>query len=183
MTPLPQRVALHRRRIHYVDKSLQTGLMVALVVLEAVLVAGMVWLMHWRLSQIIEENLYRVHLAKAVPVLHQLMQEASVLLGVFILVNIIALLVADGVWGRYVNSLLRSFMTLVGKTGKLDFSADPNMSGRHRLLDLAQAQRARERVRLVAIQEQVVRMEAELSGAGDPGRLRELLNGLDELVG
>lgn len=182
MMPLPQRAA-HRRKIHYVDKTLQKWLLAALVILEAGLVAAMVWMMHWRLSQIIEENLYRVHLAKAAPLLNQLMQETPLLLGIFILANVIALLVADGIWRGTINSLLRSFMALVGKTGRLDFSADPETSGRHRLLELAGTQRARERLRLAVIREQTAGLDAELSGAGDPRRLRELLNGLNKLVG
>lgn len=183
MTPLPQRVAAHRRKMHYVDKTLQKWMLVALVIIEAGLVAGMVWLMHWRLSQIIEETLYRVHLAKAVPILQQLMQEATLLLGIFMLANLIALLVADGIWRGYVNSLLRIFMSLVGKTGRLDFSGDPEMNGRHRLLDLLGTQRVRERRRLAAIREHIAGLDAELSGAGNPRRLLELLNGLNKLVG
>lgn len=183
MTPLPQRAAIHRRKIHYVDKALQKWLLLALVILEAGLVVGMIWLMHWRLSQIIEDNLYRVHLAKAAPLLNELMHAAPLLLGVFMLANLIALLVADGIWSCYINSLLRRFMTLVGKTGRLDFSADPDMSGRHRLLDLAATQRAHVRLRLGAIREQMARLDAEVSGAGDPHKVREWLDSLNKLVG
>lgn len=165
------------------DKTLQKWLLLALVILEAGLVAGMVWLLHGRLIQIIEDDLYRVHLAKAAPMLNEFMQAAPVLLGAFVLANVIVLLVAEGIWGGYVNSLLRSFMTLVGKTGRLDCSADPQMSGRHRLLDLAATQRARERLRLAAIREQTAKLDAEISGASDPRKLRQLLDGLNKLVG
>lgn len=182
MTPQLHRAARHRRHIHYVDKTLQKWLLVGLVILEAGLVVAMVWLMHWRLSRVIEENLYRVHLAKAAPLLNQLMLEAPLLLGIFMLANAIALLLADGIWRGYINSLLRDFMTLVGKTGRLDFSADPRVGGRHRLLDLAATHRVRERNRLAAIREQMARLDAELSGANDPRSLRELLSGLRELV-
>lgn len=183
MTPLPQRAASHRRKIFYIDKALQKQLLWGLVMLETGLVAALVWLTHWRLSQIVDENLYRVHLAKAVPISHQLMQEASLLLAVFMVANVIALLVADGIWRAHVNSLLRSFMTLVGKTGRLDFSADPEMSTRHRLLDLALSHRARERLRLAEIREQMARLDAALSGADDPRRLRELCSDLNKLLG
>ena len=67
--------------------------------------------------------------------------------------------------------------------GRLDFSADTQMSGRHRLLDLAAIQRARERLRLGAIREPMARLDAEVSGAGDPRNVRELLDGLNKLVG
>jgi hypothetical protein len=110
------------------------------------------------------------------------MQETPLLLGIFLLANVIALLVADGIWRGTINSLLRGFMALIGKTGRLDFSADPAMSGRHRLLDLAGAQRARERRRLAATREQIAKLDAELSGAGDPRNVRELLDGLNKLL-
>ena len=183
MMPQLHRATRHRRHIHYVDKSLQKWLLVGLVIVEAGLVAAMVRLMHWRLSRIIEENLYRVRPAKAAPLLNQLMQEAPLLLGIFMPANVIALLLADGIWRGHVDSLLRGFMTLVGKTGGLDFSADPQFGGRHRLLDLAATQRTRERLRFAAIRERIARLDAELSGAGDPRNVRELLDGLNKLVG
>lgn len=183
MTPLPQCPGTYRRRIHYVDKKLQRWLLLTLVTLEAGLVAGMVWLMHWRLGRIIDESLYRVHLATAAPLADELMHAAPVLVGIFMLANVIALLVAEGIWRSYVNSLLRSFMGAVGKTGELDFSADPQMGGRHRLLDLTAAQRSRERRRFAAFREQLARLDAEVSGACDPRAARELLERLDNLVG
>lgn len=183
MTPLPQRAAAHRRHIHYVDKTLQKWLLVALVGLEAGLVAGMVWMLHWRLGQVIENNLFRVHLAEDQSLFFGLMREAPLILSVFLIANVLALLLADGIWRRQVNSLLRSFMSLVGKSGRLDFSADAQPNGRHRLLELAQDQRARERSRLASIREHLAQLDAELSGAGDPRRLRESLDSLNRLLG
>lgn len=183
MTKLPQRAATHRRHIHYVDKTLQKWLLVALVGLEVGLVAGMVWMLYWRLGQVIENNLFRVHLARDQSLFFDLMREAPLILSIFLVANVLALLLADGIWRRQVNSLLRSFMSLVGKSGRLDFSADAQPSGRHRLLDLAHRQRARERLRLAAIRETIAKLDAELSGAADSRNLRELLNGLNQLVG
>ncbi len=180
ITPLPRPAAARRRHIHYVDKILQKRLLVALVTLEAGLVAAMVWLTHWRLSQIIEENLYRVHLAKAAPLLNQFMQDAPLLLGVFMLANVIALLLADGIWRGYINSLLRDFMTTVGKTGRLDFSADPQFGSRHRLLELAVTQRARERFRLAAIRDRVAQLEAAVSANASTQEMRILVESLNK---
>lgn len=73
-------------------------------------------MMFWRLNQIIEDKLYRVHLADAVPMLAQLMREALILLGIFSAVKLIALVVVDFIGRRYVYSILRLFKLLMGKT-------------------------------------------------------------------
>lgn len=44
------------------------------------------------------------------------------------LVNLVALLVADLIWRRYVYSILDSCKLLMGKTNKLDFTADPEIN-------------------------------------------------------
>jgi hypothetical protein len=68
MKPLPTiSNAHHRRKIHFVDETLQKFLLIGLVLLETGLAAGLTWLMFSRLNQIIEDNLYRVHLADGVP--------------------------------------------------------------------------------------------------------------------
>jgi len=85
----------HVRKIRYIDETLQKLLLIGLVLLEAALAAGLAWMMYQHLNQIIEDNLYRVHLADDVPMLTQLMHEEFILLGLFFAVNLIALLTVD----------------------------------------------------------------------------------------
>jgi hypothetical protein len=55
MKPLPTiSNAHHRRKIHFVDETLQKFLLIGLVLLETGLAAGLTWLMFSRLNQIIE---------------------------------------------------------------------------------------------------------------------------------
>lgn len=172
---------LHQRRIHYVDESIQKALLLALVLLEVALATGLAWLMWERLNAIVEDNLYRIHLADAQPILSQLLQEAGRLLGIFVMVNVVALVLVDVFWRRYVQSILRSFMLLMGKTCALDYSADVPVSARHQLLDLAQAQRELDRHRLSAVRDSVSRLVAAQQ-AGDATVVQQALDVLNETI-
>lgn len=171
----------HRRKIHYVDETLQKFLLIGLVLLEAGLAAGLTWIMFSRLNQIIEDSLYRVHLGDGVPILAQLTHEALILLGIFSVANLIALLLVDFVWRRYINSILRLFMQLMGKTSQLDFTDDPEMSDRHQVLDLAETQRDQDRIRLTAIRDQLSHLEPAML-ANEAHAMHEALKALNELL-
>lgn len=149
--PTPTRRGNPRRKIHYVDETLQKFFLTGLVLLEAGLAAGLTWLMWQHLNQVVDDNLYRVHLADAAPILLQLARQALVLLGIFFAVNVLALVLVDLVWRAYVNTILRHFMHLMGKTAALDFTRDAPNPQRHQVLDLAESQRDKERQRLTEI--------------------------------
>ncbi len=182
MKPLPTiSQAHHRRKSHYVDETLQKFLLVGLVVLEAGLAGMLAWMMFWRLNQIIEENLYRVHLADAGPILIPLMQEALILLGIFSAVNLIALVLVDFIWRRYVYSILRLFMQLMGKTSRLDFTSDPEIRHQHQILELAETQREQDRNRLIEIRTQLSRINP-VTTTNDVQDVSDVLESLDELL-
>lgn len=182
MSSIPASADARRaRRIHYVDERIQKWLLVALVVLEVILAGAAVVVLDWRLSGVIERNLYRVHLAEAEPLLGQLTLAAVYVLVAFVAVNVVAVLAADAIWRYYVNSVVHDFMVMIGKTGELDFSPDPEAT-RHEVLALAAAWRVRERARLVAIRVQVGRLDAGVSAISDPWRMHDALNRLDELL-
>lgn len=182
MSSIPAPVDARRvRRIHYVDVHIQKWLLVALVVLEVILAGAAVAVLAWHLSGVVEENLYRVHLAEAEPMLGQLTLAAVNVLVVFVAVNVAAVLAADAIWRYYVNSVVHDFMVMVGKTGELDFSPDPEAT-RHEVLALAAAWRARERTRLDAIRVQAGRLDAGVFAANDPGSVHDALNRLDGLL-
>jgi len=171
----------YRRKIRYIDDSLQKFLLVGLVVLEAALAAGLTWVMFRHLTGIIDDNLYRVHLADAAPLLSQLRHEALILLGLFCAGNVAALVLVDFIWRRHAYSILRLFMHLVAKTRALDFTADPETGDWHQLLSLAQAQRDLDRSRLGLIREQMSRLEAA-GAANDAQAMHDIFNSLDELL-
>ena len=178
-----QRGVHRQRKTRYVDETLQKWLLVGLVALEAGLVGGLAWLMRWQLNQTIEQNLYRVHQADAGSLLGQLLHQAVPLVGLFLLANALALVLVHLVWRRYLHAMLRRFMTLIGKTRRLDFSLDPSKTRyRYGLLTLTEAQRTKERHRLVSIREQMDRLEAEVSAGIDLQRIRNALDAVGELL-
>jgi len=172
----------HQRKIYYVDEALQKFLLIGLVVLEAGLAAVLAWMMFRHLNQVVEDNLYRVHLADNVPILTQLMHEALILLGIFGAANLIALVLVDFIWRRYVYSILRLFRQVMGKTYQLDFTTDPEIGDRHQMLDLVEAQRDQDRDRLTAIRFQLSRLEPAILATNDVHAMHEVLKDLDELL-
>ena len=183
MKPLPAtNPTFHQRKTRYVDETLQRFLLIGLVFLEAGLAAGLAWMMFLRLNGIVEESLYRVHLADAVPILTQLIHEAVILLTIFGVANVVALVVVDLLWRRYINSILRQFMQLMDKTYQLDFTSDPSIRSHHHILDLAVAQRDQDRIRLSAIRDHLSRLEPAMLVTDDTQAVRDIMRALDNLL-
>lgn len=172
----------YRRRLHYVDRSVQRSLLIAMVVLEAVPVAASIWLVYWRLSGLIEESLYRVHLTSAGPALPILAHEGFSVLGLFAALNVLALLVAEGIWSRHENLVLHDFAALIGKTHKLDCPSAIDGRRQHEVLTLVLAWRARERTRLATIRDQVAKLEAAIAAGESVQNLRDSAHSLNRLL-
>jgi hypothetical protein len=168
--------------VHYVDRSVQRSLLIAMVALEVVLVAAAIGLAHWHLANSIDASMYRMHAAQAGPTLTRLAGEGFTVLGVFAAVNLIALMLAAGWWSHHENLVVQDFSGLIAKTRELDFSADPEVLRRHEVLALAAAWRTRERSRFAAIREQVARLEAAVSANGPPQRARDAVDNLNRLL-
>jgi hypothetical protein len=177
--------AAQRRRIRYVDKFLQRRLLAALVVVEIALVAGAIWLMHGRLSALINDNLYRAHLANTGPLTGQLLNEALPLIVAFVVINLVALLIVDGIWHRHFKALLQDFTGLMDKTKALDFSPDPGAMAPHEVVALTLKHRERERIRLASLRVQVNALAAELPPLAEnrsPQRTQDALLELQKLL-
>lgn len=178
MTTMPGKMH-HQRRIHYIDETTQKWLLLGLVLLEVILVLGLSLIMYRQLNQTIEQNLYRIHLAEAAPLIDQLLRTAMPLVGIFLVANVIALLVGYLIWRQYLNAILRQFLELVGKTANLDFTEDiQHASVRYELLFLTEALRSKERQRLTELRGQVDKLEARGSGAHSTGQLLSTIEAL-----
>lgn len=171
----------YQRRIHYVDESIQKWLLVGLVLLEMALAAGLTWLMYARLSAVVEDNLYRIHMADVQPIGAQLLHESARLLGIFVAVNLAALVLVDLLWRRYVQSILRAFRQMMAKIAALDFSVDPALQRRHQLLDLTEQQRRMDRERLTAVRNRLTQLVAAQQ-AGDAAAVQQALDALDQVI-
>ncbi len=173
---------VYRRRLHYVDSSVQRSLLIAMVALEVFLVAATTWLAYWRLISLIDESMYRMSLSQGGPTLMRLAQEGFAVLGLFVVVNLIALVIAAGIWSHHENRVLRDLVGLIGKTRDLDFSGDAEPRRQHEVLTLASAWRARERARFDAVREQVAQLDAAWSAKQSAQDLRNHVARLSEIL-
>jgi len=172
----------HHRRIRYVDERLQKLFLFGLVALEAVLAGAMAWLMYHHLNQVIEDNMFRVHLSNVPSALELMMNKATLLLTVFSAVNLLALIVANLVWRAYVNSILRKLDHLMAKTLGLDFTIDPQNGDRHQVLELGEKQRNQERIRLMGIRGLAQQLAFASQPSSDPAELAKILQSMDTVV-
>jgi hypothetical protein len=173
--------ASRRRRIRYIDQGLQKWLVVA-VVLEVAAAAAAVGLLYLRLSGLIEDNLYRVHFAAVDSMAPTALHDGLMLMLAFVAINVLALLTATVVWGRYVGNILRDFVAVIEKTLRMDFSEDTERQGQHEVLALAGQWRAKERERLAAISAQVGLLNTADADAGEQRATPEVLRRLRELL-
>lgn len=174
--------AAHRRRLLYVDSSIQRSLLLALVVLEVALVATSIWLLHWRLVHFIDDSMYRMHAAHEGLTLMRLAQEGFPVLVLFVVVNLLALTLVAGLWSARENLVLRDFIKLMEKTRELDFSGDPEPRRQHEVLKLATAWRALERARFAALREQLANLEDAEPNEESLQDLRVALARLNQLL-
>jgi len=153
-----------------------------MVVLEVALVAASTWLAYWHLNDMIEESLYRVHLEENGLTLKRLMEEALAVLGLFTVVNVIALMLAAAIWSRHENHVLQDLSRLIAKTRALDFSSDAQSRQQPGVLALAAAWRDRERARFTAIREQVMKLEIAGPSEDDLQQMRNTVENLHRIL-
>jgi len=180
-TPSTVRIKYRRRR-RYVDAKLQKGLLAVLVMVETTLVALSLWLVYLHLNKLIEDALYRVHLAKTGPMLPVLLHDVFFIFSIFVVANAAILLAVIGLWCRHVNFITGEFGNLTRKTGKLDFSPDLGIRRKHELLTHTGNWRAKERVRFTRIREEAATLERELCNGADTRYLVSIVRGLKELL-
>ena len=152
-----------KRRIVYVDERVQKWLIIALVTIEVMLLSGALWVIYLQLSGALDANLYRAHIA-AKPRIYPPLQIALIGLVGLATVNIVALLVADWVWARHLNSILQPLLELVGRVEALDFFEDAPAASPHKVVELARAWRKMERQRLLNLRAAITQLETP----GDP---------------
>ena len=180
---MPIQPNLVKRRIIYIDHTVQKWLLVALVALEILLVTGALWLLYLQLISTVEANLYRAH-AVAKPDIYPLLRAVLIGLGGLLIINIAALWAVDRLWARRLESILQPFTELMRKTEALDFSADAPEINPHKVLELAQAWRATERQRLLNLRAAIKQLNAsgEPSSAAEVEHVRTTLETIRKLL-
>ncbi len=173
-----------KRRIIYVDDKVQKGLLLALIVLEAALIAGTLWMLYQQMNEIVNANLYRVHFIEKPNIYPMLLK--TVLLGVLglIAINVILLWVVSWMWARHVDSILKPFGELVGSVGELDFTEKTKFDAPHKVVELAHEWHSSKRQQLLKIREEIARLDA-LGDLSDPeanARARKSLEAIRDLL-
>ena len=160
----------NRRRIHYVDFTIQMYLIVGLIVLELLILGIAAFLVYHDLANTIESEMYRSHQGGR-NLQSIVLPTVLWIMAIMVVCNAVALMIGGLLWRRYVGSVLRPFRTLVRRTAGLDFTLDNVARGHHRVLDLILQWRHQERQRLTQIREITRTIESALQSpeqeAGD----------------
>lgn len=154
-----------RRRLHYIDHVLQKWLLVALVVMECVLIALAMWALYRSLGEIIEDNMYRIHLSEDMKVLPRFLAQGVKILLAIGAVNLVAIVVADRVWAAYVQGIVRRLDGVMGRAEQLDFSEEYVVHHSHAVLEQAVAWRRAEAERLGRLRRGIAALPAAMPHA------------------
>lgn len=151
-----------RRRLHYIDHVIQKWLLVALVVLECALIGLAMWGLYRALGEIIEDNLYRVHLSEDMKVLPRFLAEGVRILLAVGAVNLLAIVLADRIWAVYVHGIVRRLDGIMQRARELDFSENYAVLHSHAVLEQALNWRRAEADRLGRLRREIVTLPAAL---------------------
>lgn len=171
----------HRHRV-YLDDLIQRRLLLLLVLMELAIVTAVIAWLYLEFRTVIEHGLYRIHHHDQHEAWPMLLSATWRAIGVLLLVNAFALVVADRIWARYVNGVLGRFGRLMARTTALDLGADTEPAGLHRVVDLASAWRQYEHRIWCDIRTEVEALEGSTSAPFDRERTREGLARLQRLL-
>jgi len=174
--------AVVRRKIHYVDHAVQKWLVAALLALEVILVSAALWMIYIHLSEIIDQNLYRIHQHDGPSMFSQLLGETLTVLAGLVAANVLALLIADRIWGSYLHSILAPFGVMMARVEALDFGEDQPLPRSHETLELALAWRSMERLRCKNIRDEIAGIDPQQDFA-DPQAREKLRVSIERLRG
>ncbi|MDP2785209.1 MAG: hypothetical protein Q8O38_11545 [Sulfurimicrobium sp.] len=173
-----------KRKIHYIDAAVQNRLLIALVLLEVLLISAGMIVLYLDMKEVVDENLFRIHFAATESLSALLFREAMQALAVLVIVNVAALGLAEWLWSRYLDSILRPLSGLLARTGDLDFSLDETFGQRHAVLELAVAWREAERERCKGVHAEISRLDenADYSSTNTLEQARAALENLMALL-
>jgi hypothetical protein len=137
----------HVRRRQFIDPALQRGLIVVIVLLQALLLTAILYGLYDKLAALLDAQLYRVH-QTGDPLLVILLEQTAPAVGLLLACNISLLLAAEWFWARRLQRLSARLLELARASEALDFSPVPSSAATHRVLAQALAWREQEGARL-----------------------------------
>jgi hypothetical protein len=178
MTTHPTQI--HRRHIKYVDQQLQLWLLVALVLFELFLTALGTGFLYLQFNQILEVQLYSVHLSPDGG-FQGLMERVLYVVAGLTIVNIAALLAADRYWLSYVAGLMGKLDESIGKLIRLELTPADIPASEHRLLDLLSRWFVQERQLHLDMRGRITALSERLEHYTEQDR-SEILEQIDDLL-
>lgn len=153
-----QSTSQHKRKIHYIDSAVQNRLLVSFILLEVLLIGIGMIVLYRDLKEVADANLFRIHLAAMEPLSTVLLREAMQAMAVLVVLNVMALGLAQWWWSRYLDSILHPFSSLLARTGDLDFTQDEACEHLHTVLAHTVAWREIERMRCKGIRAELLKL-------------------------
>lgn len=151
-----------RRRRKYIDVAIQKWYVVVFIMLEVALIGFTVAVLYADLSATIDDNIYRVHHSAHRNVMATLLPRVGYAMAGLVVINLLALLAAEGIWVRSVNNLLHAFTRLLVKVENLDFRKDGTITRHHDALDGMLTWRQSERERCCAIRSTIEQIQPDV---------------------
>ena len=155
----PSKQDFPKRRIIYIDDNIQKRLLIALVTLEVLLIASTLWILYIQMSEIVEANLYRIHIIQNQGIYPLLLKTIMIGLIGLIAVNALMLWVVSWIWARYVDSILNPFRKLVSKVETLDFREEEPISIPHKVVELALGWRHFNRQNMLKLRQEISQLD------------------------
>lgn len=148
-----------RRRVRYIDRSLQRHLIGLLVVVELVLVVIALAVLYARWRELVEASLYRIHFDAEHSLASSMWREAVYVTVAWLVANLALLVTIEVFWIRRVHRIVRDFKGLIGRSEVLDFTED-SVSPQHPLLAVTLSWRGRQRERYRRVRDAADRLAA-----------------------
>ena len=163
----------NRRSCHYVDDHIQGGLVAALLLFEIVLFTIAMLVLRYDLGQIIDEQLYRIHIGSqdGLPVL---LKELLTIVPIIIAANVVLVACIDWVWSNYINRIIDPLRELLQRVLTLDLRAGVSRTIEHEVLDRADDWVQKERERHRELQQLVMGLDADTEAADASKRICEI---------
>jgi hypothetical protein len=109
------------------DYLIQRRLLILMTILEVSLALAAVTFLYFRFEAIVEARIYRFH-NSSISVLQEYWLTIAIILGVIVVCNLIAIVVAHFVWVKYVNTVIARLGHDLERIARLDFSKDESRS-------------------------------------------------------
>ena len=176
---------MERRKQFYTDQTIQGYLLAGFIAIELLLVGLMMWLMYAEVSDIIDDHLFRVHPAQhgAWP---ELFSVLAMVLGSFLIINLLVLYLAHHTWSRYVNKTVSHFSSLLDRLSERDFDGpDVKAERPHPVAGLMEVWYQKEKARnqgIVALLEQLSEFEQSDLPANDRQAIRGIVSEYRQLL-